>query len=68
MSIQDDIFDVADALKGKPEAEAFDRICQHYFEVENNEEINGRILADIGRGLSALMAVYIDEKERTKGK
>ena len=34
MSLSDDIFDVEDALKGKPEAEAFDRITDRIRDYE----------------------------------
>lgn len=34
MSVQDDIFDVAAALKRKPEAKLFDRLMTHFAIVE----------------------------------
>jgi len=36
MSIQDDIFDIRDALKRKPEKEAFERICQVLYSLEED--------------------------------
>lgn len=38
MSLQDDIFDVQDALDGKPEREAFDRIMEGYNRLERFSE------------------------------
>ena len=38
MSLQDDIFDIADILKGKPEAKQFERICAHLYETESENE------------------------------
>ncbi len=36
MSLQDDIFDVADALKGTPEEKAFDNILRVFNETEQD--------------------------------
>lgn len=58
MSLQDDIFDVQDALKRKPEArKQFDRLINHmnYCEVELEKEQN--IVRDIKRGVKAVLAL-----------
>lgn len=38
MSLQDDIFDVAAALEGTPEAKAFDSICETFFRWERERD------------------------------
>jgi hypothetical protein len=39
MSIQDDIFDVEDALKDKPEYEQFERVVTYLGNLERNLEV-----------------------------
>ena len=34
MSLMDDVFDIRDALKGKPEQATFDRFCERMWELE----------------------------------
>ena len=38
MSLQDKIFDVAEALKDKPEVKSFEEICEYLNQLEVNEE------------------------------
>jgi len=38
MSLQDDIFDVAHALEGKPEAVLFEEICTTFFKFEEQAD------------------------------
>lgn len=62
MSLSDDIFDVEDALKGKPEAACFDRITDRIrdyelWQMENEPKL--RVIADF-------RALLIKEKEDGK--
>lgn len=55
MGIQDDIFDVQDALKRKPEAaKAFERFCDYFYELEVAVGNQQKILSDIRNGALAL--------------
>jgi len=54
MSLQDDIFDVIAVLKGKPEAEQFDRI---YEEFGQAEEAQAHLLAELKQLKRALAVV-----------
>lgn len=54
MSIQDDVFDVQAALDGKPEAEAFERICEYLARIEKREDEAEQKLSQISAGLRAL--------------
>jgi hypothetical protein len=54
MAMQDDIFDVEDALKGKPEAASFDRIYTRFCRMEE-ENINlNRVFAALKEGARAV--------------
>jgi hypothetical protein len=57
MSIQDDIFDVQDALKDKPEAEAFERIYDHIGKVETRLLKAETTLDTIQDGAAALLSL-----------
>lgn len=54
MALQDDIFDVQDALKGKPESKSFNRIIKHLNAIETNYETQEKVLSALGAGLRAL--------------
>lgn len=54
MALQDDIFDVEEALKGKAEAEAFDRIQDHL----NRVEVRNREMRAIIDGLQIGMKAF----------
>lgn len=55
MGLQDDIFDVKDALKRKPEvAKSFERFCEYFYELEITVENQQKILSDIRNGALAL--------------
>ena len=56
MSIQDDIFDVGHALEGMPEAEQFNRVCEHFGSVEAKLQIYKKIVDDIGTGVNGFKA------------
>lgn len=60
MSIQDDIFDVLDALKGKPEDKAFQRILARFQTAETNELNYEKVINAIAEGRKAL--AWIDEE------
>ncbi|MER9961653.1 hypothetical protein NKJ72_11910 [Mesorhizobium sp. M0045] len=54
MTIQDDIFDVADVLKGKPESKTFKRITAHLVRIEGEADQSAEVLRRLREGLSAL--------------
>lgn len=60
MSLQDDIFDVAAALKRRPEAKAFKRLMTHLHTLEAREEIATMYLERIRAGYKALREVVND--------
>ena len=47
MSIQDDIFDVTDALEDKPESEAFERIMKRFYQLETVNESLAKYVNEI---------------------
>lgn len=57
MGIQDDIFDVKAALKRRPEAPAFERICAHFFDLEVEADARGKIIDGLRDGLQAVFAI-----------
>lgn len=62
MALQDDIFDITDALKGKPEKKLFESLCQRFFETETELEKACDALNDIRRGWRAFQMI-INTKE-----
>lgn len=54
MSLQDDIFDVRDALKKRPEAKGFDRIVEALNYAETTADEATKDLSAIRNGLRAL--------------
>lgn len=54
MALQDDIFDVIDVLKGKPESKSFTRILNHLRIVEQRDETQEKVLSALGAGLRAV--------------
>ena len=57
MSLQDDIFDVRDALKRKSEKKGFDRIVAalNYYETEYDKL--SEIVSDLRKGLGAIKTI-----------
>lgn len=63
MSLQDDIFDVREALKkSKPDLRAFDRIVEHMNSVEQVADNSTKVLGAIAEGMRALRWI---EKEHS---
>jgi hypothetical protein len=58
MGIQDDIFDVSDALKNKPEAKAFKRIVKYLAMLEKTDDENSNILSRLRDGFAAIRDLY----------
>ena len=54
MSLQDDVFDVAAALEGKPEAEAFDNITKRLWKYEADLEISEQNWNEVTRALAII--------------
>ena len=54
MSLQDDIFDIEDALKGKPEAEGFRRIVRALANFEEENDNLEKVFAALKRGAEAV--------------
>ena len=52
MSIQDDIFDIADALEGKPEAQAFETLMKRFYELERINETLANYVNEIDSAAS----------------
>lgn len=59
MGIQDDIFDVASALEGKPEESTFDDICSYIGDIERELDM----YMEFYRGAASLK-LAIDKLER----
>lgn len=59
MSIQDDIFDIQEALNKKPGlAKAFDNLCSYLGELEEAVETQQRTLTDIRKGAKAIKRLF----------
>lgn len=59
MSLQDDIFDIQEALKRKPpEREAFNRVCSALYSLEEDADKRDKLLSDLVKGAVALRKVW----------
>jgi len=65
MSMMDDIFDVRDALKDKPELASFDRITEHLYMLEQAHEEAMTALDAIRAGARTIIKLINPTTERT---
>ena len=63
MALQDDIFDLQDALKGKLEAKSLDRLLVVFYELEEENENLNKVVGALKEGARALK--YLTEFTRT---
>lgn len=66
MSLQDDIFDIQDALKGKPELKTFKKVMKFYSAMEAEHDNNLKILDAVSTGIRALK--YIEQIDGHKSR
>lgn len=62
MSIQDDIFDIEAALEGKPEAVAFERVCDYFFKVEKSQGELSVLFKNVRSSMTTLNEIFKDFK------
>jgi hypothetical protein len=54
LSIQDDIFDIEDALKDKTEAKIFARLCEYLYAIEEDNSEKTAFVENIRKGIEAV--------------
>lgn len=54
MSIQDNIFDIQEALEGTPEEKIFEELCQYLYALEEDHSAQAEALENIRKGMNSL--------------